>query len=134
VTVDCSQGSEGIIYKGKLKFSIKETDLSQLAKTKTKIMLNLGSPEQAFEKSFLPNEGVGLAREEFIINSYIKVHPLALLRFDELKDQQVKKEIAQLTVGYPNKADYFVEKLAEGVGMIAAAFYPKKVIVRLSDF
>ncbi|MFT4310497.1 MAG: phosphoenolpyruvate synthase [Candidatus Woesearchaeota archaeon] len=134
VTVDCSQGSEGVIYKGKLKFSIKETDLSSLPSPKTKIMLNLGSPEQAFEKSFLPCEGVGLAREEFIINSYIKVHPLALLRFDELQDEQVKQHITDLTVGYPHKGDYFVEKLAEGVGMIAAAFYPKKVIVRLSDF
>ncbi|MFT4310671.1 MAG: phosphoenolpyruvate synthase [Candidatus Woesearchaeota archaeon] len=134
VTVDCSQGSEGVIYKGKLKFSIKETDLRSLPNPKTKIMLNLGSPEQAFEKSFLPCEGVGLAREEFIINSYIKVHPLALLRFDELKDEQVKQQIADMTIGYAHKEDYFVEKLAEGVGMIAAAFYPKKVIVRLSDF
>jgi pyruvate,water dikinase len=134
VTVDCSQGSEGLIYEGLLDFDINELDISSRPETKTKIMMNLGSPEQAFEKSFIPNAGVGLAREEFIINSYIKVHPLALLRFDELQDESVKKIIADVTFGYENKADYFVDKLAEGIGTLAAAFYPKKVIVRLSDF
>jgi len=97
-------------------------------------MMNLASPEQAFEKSFIPNQGVGLAREEFIISSYIRVHPLALLRFGELKDAEIKRQIYEMTAGYERKSDYFVDKLAEGVGMIAAAFYPKKVIVRLSDF
>ena len=97
-------------------------------------MLNLASPEQAFEKSFLPNAGVGLAREEFVINSYIKIHPLALLNFDQLEDKQVKRQIEALTAAYEDKVQYFIDKLAEGVGMIAAAFYPKKVIVRLSDF
>jgi pyruvate,water dikinase len=96
--------------------------------------MNLASPEQAFEKSFIPNDGVGLAREEFIINSYIRVHPLALLRFGDLKDTEVKRKIYEMTRGYENKSDFFVDKLAEGVGMIAAAFYPKPVIVRLSDF
>jgi pyruvate, water dikinase len=134
LTVDCSQGSQGVVYDGLLDFSINETDLAGIPETKTKIMMNLGSPEQAFEKSFIPNSGVGLAREEFVINSYIKVHPLALLRFDELEDEAVKALIEQITFGYENKADYFVDKLAEGVGMLAAAFYPKKVIVRLSDF
>jgi pyruvate,water dikinase len=97
-------------------------------------MLNLASPEQAFEKSFIPNHGVGLAREEFIINSYIKIHPLALLRYDALGDELLKQTIADMTIGYSDKSDYFVDKLAEGVGMLAAAFYPKPVIVRLSDF
>ena len=134
VTVDCSQGSDGFVYKGLLDFEVQETLLDSLPKTKTKIMMNLASPDQAFEQSFIPCEGVGLAREEFIINSYIKVHPLALLRFNEVKDEEVKKKISDLTYGYTNKADYFVDKLAEGVAMITAAFYPKKVIMRLSDF
>ncbi len=134
VTVDCSQGSDGIVYAGKLDFEVKETDLTSIPRPKTKIMMNLGSPEQAFEKSFVPNDGVGLAREEFVINSYIKVHPLALLHFDRVEDKETRKAIEDLTANYQNKADYFVDKLAEGVGMIAAAFYPKKVIVRLSDF
>ena len=134
VTVDCSQGSDGVIYAGLLKYKINETNLSSLPETKTKIMLNLGSPEQAFEKSFLPNAGVGLAREEFVINSYIKIHPLALLHFDQLKDEAIKQEIESLTSAYDDKVQYFIDKLAEGVSMIAAAFYPKKVIVRLSDF
>ena len=134
VTVDCSQGSDGYVFKGLLDFEVHETSLSSMPATKTKIMMNLASPEQAFEQSFIPNEGVGLAREEFVINSYIKVHPLALLRFDEVIDLDVRKKIEELTYGYHNKADFFVDKLAEGIGMIAAAFYPKKVIVRLSDF
>jgi pyruvate,water dikinase len=96
--------------------------------------MNIATPDSAFEKSFIPNDGVGLAREEFIISSYIKVHPLALIHFDELKDPQVKKQIAEMTEGYENKADYFVDRLAEGISMIAAAFYPKRVILRLSDF
>jgi len=134
VTVDCSQGSTGYVYEGLLPYEIEETDLDTLPKTKTKIMLNLASPEQAFEKSFIPNHGVGLAREEFIINSYIKIHPLALLRYDDLGDELLKQTIADMTIGYSDKSDYFVDKLAEGVGMLAAAFYPKPVIVRLSDF
>ena len=134
VTVDCSQGSEGLVYKGLLDFEVEETDLGNLPKTRTRIMLNLASPEQAFDKSFLPHEGVGLAREEFIINSYIKIHPLALLKFDQLKDEILKRAIADMTHGYADKGDFFVDKLAEGVGMIAAGFHPKPVIVRLSDF
>lgn len=134
ITVDCSQGSEGLVYKGELKFEVEETILDSIPKTKTHIMMNLAAPDQAFEQSFIPNDGVGLAREEFIINSHIRIHPLALLRFHELKDAKVKKEIAELTYGYENKAEFFVDKLAEGIGMIAAAFYPKKVILRLSDF
>jgi pyruvate, water dikinase len=134
ITVDCSQGDEAYIYEGLLEYYIEKTDLSKMPETKTQIMMNLGNPEQAFEQSFIPNEGVGLAREEFIINSYIKVHPLALLHFDKVTDEKERKIIEDLTFGYENKADYFVDKLAEGVGRIAAAFYPKKVIIRLSDF
>ncbi|MBF0480121.1 MAG: phosphoenolpyruvate synthase [Desulfovibrionaceae bacterium] len=134
VTVDCSQGGSGTVYRGLIDFVVEETDLQNLPRTRTQIMMNLASPEQAFEKSFIPNQGVGLAREEFIISSYIRVHPLALLRFGELKDAEVKRQIYELTAGYERKIDYFVDKLAEGVGMIAAAFFPKKVIVRLSDF
>ena len=134
LTVDCSGGSAGLVYKGKLPFKINEINISKLPETKTHITMNVWSPEQAFEESFIPNDGVGLAREEFIINSYIKVHPLALLHFNELKDANVKKQIADLTVGYKDKADYFIDKLAEGVATIAAAFYPKRVILRLSDF
>ncbi|MFT4326629.1 MAG: phosphoenolpyruvate synthase, partial [Candidatus Woesearchaeota archaeon] len=134
ITVDCSSGAAGTVYKGKLKFKVNETPLDSLPKTKTKIMMNLGSPEQAFEQSFIPNEGVGLAREEFIINSYIKIHPLALMQMDKVEDPEVRKQIEDLTYGYEDKSQYFIDKLAEGVAMIAGAFYPKKVIVRLSDF
>jgi len=134
ITVDCSGGSAGIVYKGKLPFKVNEINIAKLPETKTHITMNVGSPDQAFEESFIPNDWVGLAREEFIINSYIKVHPLALLHFNELKDANVKKQIADLTVGYKNKADYFIDKLAEWVATIAAAFYPKRVILRLSDF
>jgi pyruvate, water dikinase len=135
VTVSCAEGTDGYVYDGLLKFDVKKTNLKSLKKPRTKIMMNLGNPDQAFEASFIPNDGIGLAREEFIISSYIKVHPLALLHFDKLKDEHVKKEILQTIKGYEkNKPQFFVDKLAEGVGTLAAAFYPKDVIVRLSDF
>ncbi len=134
ITVSCSEGEEGRVYEGKLKFKVNKIFLKKIPKTKTKIMMNLGTPDEAFELSFLPNDGVGLAREEFIINEYIKIHPLALLNFKELKDKEVKDKIKKLTVGYDNKKEFFIEKLAFGIAMIAAAFYPKPVIVRLSDF
>jgi len=134
VTVDCSEGDEGFIYEGILPFEIETTKLDQLPKTKTKIMMNLGNPDQAFTDSFIPNEGVGLARMEFIINSFIKIHPLALLHYDQLEDYEAKEKIDELIKGYENKADFFVDQLAFGVAKIAAAFYPKKVILRLSDF
>lgn len=134
VTVSCAEGETGKVYQGLLKFEVKKINLKNFKKPKTKVMINLGNPEQAFETSFLPNEGVGLAREEFIINSYIKIHPLALLNFNRLKDKDAKIEIEKLTAGYKNKAQFFIDKLAQGVGMIGAAFYPKDVIVRLSDF
>ncbi|MBU2561367.1 MAG: phosphoenolpyruvate synthase [Nanoarchaeota archaeon] len=134
VTVDCSQGDEGYVYEGIIPFELTKTDLKSLPETKTKIMMNVGNPEEAFEFSFLPNKGVGLAREEFIINSYIKVHPNALLHFDKVKDAAVRKQIEQLTFGYKNKVEFYVDKLAQGIARIAAAFYPKDVILRFSDF
>ncbi len=134
VTVSCAEGEVGKVYKGKLKFYIRKVDLKKLKRPKTQIMMNVGNPDQAFEFSFIPNDGVGLAREEFIISSYIKVHPLALLHYDKLKDKNVKATIDELTFAYRNKVDFFIEKLAEGVAMIGAAFYPKDVIVRMSDF
>lgn len=134
ITVSCSEGEEGYVYNGILKFDIKKTNLSRLKPIKTKIMMNIGNPESAFALSFIPNDGVGLAREEFIINEYIKIHPKALINFNSLKDEKVKQQIIELTKGYKNKQDFFVEKLAEGVGRIGAAFYPKPVIVRFSDF
>jgi len=134
VTVDASQGEKGYVYSGLLKFERQEQDLENIPKTKTKICMNIGNPEQAFEQSFIPNEGVGLAREEFIISSEIKIHPLALMHYNELKDEAVKAEIDKLTAGYTDKTLYFIDSLARGVAMIAAAFYPKKVIVRMSDF
>jgi pyruvate,water dikinase len=134
VTVSCAEGEIGKVYNGKLKFEVHKVDLKKLKRPKTKIMMNVGNPDQAFDFSFIPNDGVGLAREEFIISSYIKVHPLALLHYDKLKDKKVKDIISQLTYAYKSNVDYFVEKLAQGVAMIGAAFYPKDVIVRMSDF
>jgi pyruvate, water dikinase len=134
ITADCSSGETGYVYDKFLKFNVEEIDLKTIPKTKTKIMMNLGNPEQAFEKSFFPNDGVGLAREEFIINSYIRIHPRALIEYDKLKDKNAKKLINELTHGYDNKEEYFVDKLAQGISMLSAAFYPKKVIIRLSDF
>ena len=134
VTVDCSSGDEAIVYDGLLKINIKITDLKKIPETKTKIMMNLAAPEQAFEKSFLPNSGVGLARQEFIISSYIKVHPKALIHFDELKDKKLKDEIEEITYNYKDKKEFFIDKLRQGIATIGAAFYPKDVIVRMSDF
>ncbi len=134
VTVSCAEGDSGFVYEGRLPFEIDRVNLKDLARPKTKIMMNLGNPEEAFGLSFIPNDGVGLAREEFIISTYIKVHPLALVDYDRLDDSALKVEIDRLTVGYTDKPQFFVDKLAQGVGMIGAAFYPKDVIVRLSDF
>jgi pyruvate,water dikinase len=117
-----------------LPFKIKKTNLASIKRPKTKIMMNVGQPDTALTASFIPNDGVGLAREEFIINDHIKIHPLALINFTKLKDKQAKAKIAELTQGYKNKSQYFVDKLAEGVAQIAAAFYPKDAIFRFSDF
>ena len=134
VTVDCSQGSDGMIYEGLIKYDVEEHDLGSLPKPKTKIMMNVANPDEAFKESFFPNDGVGLAREEFIINSEIQIHPLALLKFNDIKDKSLKAKISSLTNGYANKEDFFINRLARGIGRIAAAFYPKPVIVRASDF
>ena len=134
ITVSCAAGDEGIVYEGNLKFEIEKTDIKNLERPKTKIMMNIGSPDLAFEYSLIPNDGVGLAREEFIIDSHIKIHPLALLHFDLVKDNKARAQINQLTKGYSNKSQYFIDKLAEGVAIIGAAFYPKDVIIRFSDF
>ncbi len=134
ITVSCAEGDEGIVYDGILPFHVDELSLRDLERPKTKIMMNLGNPEEAFSLSMIPNDGVGLARMEFIINSYIKVHPLALIQPEKITDEGVKKQIDELTYGYKNREDYFVEKLAQGAGTIAAAFYPKPVVVRMSDF
>jgi pyruvate,water dikinase len=134
VTVSCAEGEVGVVYEGICKFTRQTLDVSTLPRPRTKVMLNVGNPDRAFSLSFLPNDGVGLAREEFIISSAIQIHPLALVHFDRLPAGPVKERIAYLTRRYPNRAEYFVDRLAEGIGQIAAAFYPKDVIVRLSDF
>ncbi|MFH0856373.1 MAG: phosphoenolpyruvate synthase [bacterium] len=151
VTVSCAEGEDGYVYEGILPFTVKKTNLKNLKRPKTKIMMNLGEPDQAFAMSQIPNDGIGLAREEFIINNYIKIHPLALIELDKEKkgekgnkvkrgEKDIKisaadiRKIEELTVGYKKKTDFYVEKLAEGVAKIGAAFYPKDVIVRFSDF
>ena len=135
VTVSCgSGGDEGQVYEGKLHYEVETTDIKDLPRPKTKMMMNIGSPDHAFSYSLIPNDGVGLAREEFIIDSHIKIHPQALLHFDKVKDKAVRAQINKLTVGYEDKAEYFVDKLAEGIAMIGAAFHPNPVIVRFSDF
>ena len=134
VTVSCAEGEIGFVYQGLLKFDVEQVKLHDLPRPQTKVMMNVGNPEEAFRLSFMPNDGVGLAREEFIISNYIKIHPLALLDFNRLEDRALRDEISQLTVGYEDKPQFFIDKLAQGVAMIGAAFYPKDVIVRLSDF
>jgi pyruvate, water dikinase len=134
ITLSCAEGEIGKVFAGNIPFEIKKIKLSEIPKIKTSIMMNLANPEEAFRLSFLPNDGVGLTRMEFIINHSIKIHPMALIHYDKLKDPAVKKEIDRLTVGYKKKTQFFVDKLAEGVAMITAAFYPKDVIIRLSDF
>lgn len=135
ITVSCCEGKTGYIYKGELKYTATELDFTETRKpVSTKVMLIVGDPDKAFKLSFYPNDGVGLMRIEFIINHFIQVHPMALVNFNTLKDEAVKQKIEELTHHYPNKEKYFVDKLAEGVATIAAAFYPKDVIVRMSDF
>jgi pyruvate,water dikinase len=134
VTVSCAEGEIGYVYDGALLFDVSELPLEQLPKPHTQILMNIGNPEDAFTLSAIPNDGVGLARLEFIIANHIQAHPMALVHFDEVTDPQVKGQLAELTTLYDSKPQYFVDKLAQGVAMIAAAFYPKPVIVRLSDF
>ncbi len=134
VTVSCAEGETGYVYDGLLPFHKTAIDLGQLPQPRTQVMVNIGNPDQALVYAALPVSGVGLARIEFIISSAIQVHPLALTRFEQLPDGPDRRRIAELTRDYPDKPRYFVDKLAEGVGRIAAAFYPREVIVRLSDF
>jgi len=140
VTVSSAEGETGYIYDGLLDFEIERLDLGELPKTKTKIMMNLAIPEKAFTECQIPNDGVGLAREEFIINSHISIHPLALVNYEELKKsddpekQDIVRKIDSTSGAYEDKKQFFIDKVAEGVGRIAAGFYPNDVIVRLSDF
>jgi len=133
ITISCAEGEEGKVYAGLIPFEVTETQLDDLPDTKTQILMNVGNPEEAFGLSALPSDGVGLARLEFIIANHIQVHPLALLKFDELSDAS-KIKVSRLTIHYDYKPDFFVDKLARGIATIAAAFYPKPVIVRMSDF
>ncbi|HUG18030.1 MAG TPA: phosphoenolpyruvate synthase [Planctomycetaceae bacterium] len=133
VTVSCAEGETGFIYRGELPFEVEEIPLKEFAKTRTKIMMNVGNPEEAFRLSMIPNDGVGLARLEFIIMGSIGIHPLALVHYSEM-NAKTRGEIDRLTRGYEDKPQFFVDRLAEGVAMIAAAFYPNDVIVRMSDF
>lgn len=133
VTVSCAEGEEGFVYEGIVDYEVTKHNIDQLPKTKTKIMMNLAAPDQAFDQSFIPNSGVGLARMEFVVNN-IGIHPMALLQYDKLKDKKVKRIISEKTQGYINKADYFVDKLSQGLGRLTAAFYPNPVILRMSDF
>ena len=134
ITVSCAEGDHGKVYEGILNFEIKTTDLSGLKRPKTKIMLNLGNPELAFKTSFLPNDGVGLARMEFIITESIKAHPMALIHPERVQDASELQQLKALTRYYNKPDDFFIERLSEGVATIAAAFYPKPVVVRMSDF
>ena len=134
VTVSCAEGDMGKVYRSRLDFSVQRTDLAQMQRPKTKIMLNLGNPELAFKHSFLPNDGVGLARMEFIITEYIKAHPMALIHPEKVADAEELQQLQALIQGYDKPEDFFIQRLAEGVGTIAAAFYPKPVVVRMSDF
>ena len=134
VTISCGEGDIGKVYDGEIPFEINETDLNNLPKVDIPIMLNVASPDMAFQFSHIPNSGVGLAREEFIISNYIQVHPMALKKHRELNDPELSAAIEKLTEGYRDEETFFVKKLSYGIAKIAAAFYPKKVIVRFSDF
>ncbi|MFW6283529.1 MAG: phosphoenolpyruvate synthase, partial [Minisyncoccales bacterium] len=150
ITVDCTQGLDGKVFEGKVDFDVKEYELEKIPELDTKIMVNIGAPEIAFSSSFLPQEGVGLAREEFIIAEKIRVHPLALYYYEELKKgdkkllekldiskgkaEEIVEKIKKNTVEHDDKKEFFAKELAEGVSQIAAGFYPKEVIVRFSDF
>jgi pyruvate,water dikinase len=133
ITISCAEGETGNVYQGMLGFDVQQTDLSQLGHPKTKIMMNLGNPDQAFSLASLPSDGIGLARMEFIINEYIKVHPMAL-KHPEKVDAATREKIAAISIAYDSPEDFFVKTLAEGVATIAAAVYPKPCVVRMSDF
>jgi len=135
ITVSCCEGKTGFVYQGKLSFKVTDLDFSSIKKPETtEVMLIVGDPDKAFELSFYPNDGVGLMRIEFIITHSVQIHPMALVKFNELKDAVAKQKIEELTHHYPDKEKYFIDQLSQGVATIAAAFYPKDVIVRMSDF
>jgi pyruvate,water dikinase len=134
VTVSCAEGDTGFVYEGELPFDVTRVKPAELGRPRTRVMMNLANPDEAFRLSFLPSDGVGLARMEFIITTCIKIHPLALVDFDRLTEPSVKAEIDRLTPGYADKPQFFIDTLSEGVATLAAAFYPRDVILRLSDF
>jgi pyruvate,water dikinase len=134
ITVSCAEGAIGRVYRGLLPHEVTRIEQGSVPRTRTEVMINLGNPELAFRASFLPVDGVGLARMEFIISEYIKAHPMALAHPERVADTAERAAIAELAQGHASAADYFVERLSEGVGTIAAAFHPKPVIVRMSDF
>ena len=134
ITVSCAEGDEGFVYDGVVKFDVENINLSNMPETRTKVMLNMANPAAALQWWQLPADGIGLARMEFIINNVIKVHPMALVRFDQLQDQKAREQIAELTRGYEDKSEYFVDLLARGIAKIAASQHPRPVVVRLSDF
>ncbi|WP_395695035.1 phosphoenolpyruvate synthase [Nocardioides sp.] len=134
VTVSCAEGETGHVYRGSATFHVDQADLGELPRPRTHIMVNLGNPAVAFRTSLLPTDGVGLARMEFVISESVRAHPLALLHPERVTDDADRARLAELLEGYPDGASYFVERLSEGIGMIAAAFYPKPVVVRMSDF
>jgi len=134
VTVDCSSGEVGTIYDGRLPFQILEHKLDKMPKTRTKVMVNIGTPDEAFKNHYLPVKGVGLGRLEFIIAAHIKIHPNALIDYKKLKNKKLKKKIDELTKGYKDKKQFYVNELAEGIAKIGAAFWPNEVIIRFSDF
>lgn len=134
ITLSCAQGKTGYVYRGELSYEEKKIDFSNIKMPKTEVKIILADPENAFQLSFYPNNGVGLLRMEFIITHLVRIHPMALVRFDQIKDVSIREQITEITQNYKNKKDYFIDQLSQGIATIAAAFYPKEVIVRLSDF
>ena len=134
VTVSCAEGDEGFVYAGRADYEVEDLDLSSIPATRTQVMLNLANPAAAFRWWRIPADGVGLARMEFVVSNHIKVHPMALVNYDALKDEDAKREITELTRGYEDKTEYFVDRLARGLARITATYYPKPVIIRMSDF
>ena len=134
VTVSCAEGEVGKVYEGILKYDVSRVNVTTLKRPVTKIMMNVGNPENAFTLSSIPNDGIGLARLEFIISHFISVHPMALIQFDRVTDETIRAEIETITRGYTDRREFFIDRLAQGVAKIGAAFYPNDVIVRMSDF
>ena len=134
LTVSCAEGSEGFVYEGRAEYTVEELSLDKIPATRTKIMLNLANPSAAFRWWRLPVDGVGLARMEFVVSNHVRIHPMALVRFDQLKDEETRRQIEDLTAGYADKPNYFVDRLSRGLARIAASQFPRPVIVRMSDF